>query len=95
MSSSHNSHSLRSSNSIIIIFFIQQWKNRHYTHCGIKLKLIVVDALKRWNIRNPVIGYDVKFVRMLLLDIFGTKLLKNSTTINALDAEKIRFIRGN
>lgn len=74
----------------------QAWKNRHYTHDGIKLKLITVDTLKKWNAKSPTIDHDKKFVRLLLLDIFGTKLLKAPTTrIATLHAGKIRFIRGN
>lgn len=74
----------------------QAWKNRHYTHDGIKLKLITVDTLKKWNAKSPTIQHDKKFVRLLLLDIFGTKLLKApTTTIRTLQTGKIRFIRGN
>lgn len=45
-----------------------------------------------WN-RTNKIGDDEKFVRMLLLDLFGVKHLRESS-LKTLSTEKIRFVRG-
>lgn len=66
---------------------------RHYTHCNIQLRVETVDALKIWNAEKPTIRQDKKFLRLLVLDIFGTKLLMSSS-MGRLDARKIRFARG-
>lgn len=66
---------------------------RHYTHCDIQLKVETIDALKNWNIHKPSIAQDQKFLRLLLLDMFTTNVLRNSSLKN-LDAGKIRFARG-
>lgn len=66
---------------------------RHYTHCDIQLKVETIDALKNWNIQKPSITQDQKFLRILLLDMFTTNVLRNSSMKN-LDAGKIRFARG-
>lgn len=54
---------------------------------------MTVDALTRWNKEKPYIGEDVRFIRLLLLDVFkATKLI--TSTLDSLDPEKIRFVRG-
>lgn len=45
-----------------------------------------------WNKTNTI-GEDEKFVRMLLLDLFGVKHLRESS-LKTLSTEKIRFVQG-
>lgn len=71
----------------------QEFGNREYVHADIKIRLPVIDKLKKWNKLNSDIHYDMKFVRLILVDIFTTDVLAKSTLAN-LDREKIRFIRG-
>lgn len=72
---------------------MQQWYDRHYVHSNILLKVVSVDALKKWNAEKNMLQHDKRFIRMMLLDVFGTKLLKSSS-LAELDANKIRFIQG-
>lgn len=66
--------------------------NRRYLHCDIRLQLAVVDSLKKWN-KHSTVHYDTKFLKLLLVDTFGTKALKQSK-LDTLDAAKMRFVRG-
>lgn len=68
-------------------------KNRHYTHCDIELTRVAVDTLNKWNRNKPGIVQDTKFLKLLLVDIFKTKLLRESN-LTFLDDQKIRFARG-
>lgn len=73
--------------------------NRQYNHCGISLNGSVVATLKEWNVNKGIL-YDAKFVRVLLVNVFTTKVLAQSSlseslTYESLDPDKIRFIRGN
>lgn len=74
-------------------FITDVHNNRHYTHCDIELTRVTVDTLNKWNRSKPSIVQDTKFLKLLLVDIFKTKLLKESNLTN-LDDQKIRFIRG-
>lgn len=72
---------------------MQEFHNRYYLHSNIELELAVVDTLKKWNKKHETIYHDDKFVRLLLVNIFKSKLLAMSS-LNTLDRCKIRFIRG-
>lgn len=65
--------------------------DRLYTHGAITLHLAVVDKLKLWNRIRNTIQDDKKFLELLLVDVFGTKMLKLDSE---LETNKIRFIRG-
>lgn len=71
----------------------QEWNERHYVHANITLRLVTVDTLKNWNKHNSSVVHDTKFIKWLLIEIFGSKILR-AETLNTLDAEKLRFIRG-
>lgn len=62
-------------------------------HAGIKLRRPVVDNLINWNKKQASVLHDEKFVKLLLVDVFKTESLAKST-LNTLDQEKIRFVRG-
>lgn len=74
-------------------YFFQDQLNRQYVHANIKLRLVTVDLLKGWNQNDSSVERDIKFIKWLLVDIFGCKILRVSD-LHRLDAEKIRFIRG-
>lgn len=71
----------------------QEVGNREYVHGDIKLRLPVIDKLKKWNKLHSDIHYDIRFLRLILVDIFTTDVLAKSSIAN-LDREKVRFIRG-
>lgn len=71
----------------------QEANGRNYIHCDIVMRVVALDKLKMWNNNNRTIDYDEKFLRLLLLDVFGMKVLKVSS-LEDLDAGKIRFARG-
>lgn len=72
---------------------MQELNNRECTHGGVKLRLPVVDKLKQWNKKEASIHHDKKFIKILMVDVFSSALLAEST-IDSLDVEKLRFIRG-
>lgn len=74
---------------------MQELHKRHYTHCNITLRVETVDSLKKWNVdeRKATILGDRQFLRLLLLNIFGTKLLVRSSMKNLCE-DKNRFGRG-
>lgn len=76
-----------------ILKYLQASGNRNYVHCQITLSVVVVDKLKEWNISRSTILRDKKFVRLLLINVIGSLVLKESTA-ESLDVEKLRFIRG-
>lgn len=49
--------------------------------------------MKNWNKKQASVLYDEKFVKLMLVDVFKTESLAKST-LNTLDQDKIRFIRG-
>lgn len=57
------------------------------------MRLVTVDTLKNWNKNSPTVIHDTKFIKWLLIEIFGAKIVRVAT-LGTLDAEKIRFIRG-
>lgn len=78
----------------IDLFTIWQANNdRQYLFANIRLRLAVVDKLKQWNKNRPTLHHDDKFVKVLLIDIFGVAILEKSS-FSALDSDKIKFIRG-
>lgn len=72
---------------------IQELNNRQYVHGDICLQSAVVDNLKKWNRKHSTVHHDVKFIKVLLIDVFTTERLSQST-IDNLDLDKMRFIRG-
>lgn len=72
---------------------MQENNDRQYLHCNIRLRLPIIDTLKRWNKKHATVHHDNKFVKLLLVDVFGAKSLKLSS-LSSLDPNKIRFIRG-
>lgn len=80
-------------NQIIEIIMNQANNDRRYLHCNIVLQLAVIDNLKKWNLKNPTLDHDDKFVKFLSIRVFTSKVLKQST-LRDLDEEKIRFVRG-
>lgn len=68
--------------------------NRDYTHVGVQLRRPVVDKLHQWNEnKKSSVQYDVKFIKLLLIDVFTSAVLVKSS-INSLDQEKVKFVRG-
>lgn len=72
---------------------LQESNNREYIHAGIRLRLPIVDKLKKWNSKNPSVNGDEKFIKLIMVDIFTTHMLAESS-IDTLDKDKIRFARG-
>lgn len=72
---------------------IQQWNDRHYIQSNIKLKVVTVDTLKKWNVERPTVLHDVKFLKLLLLDVFTIKGLRSSNS-HTLNEGKTRFVQG-
>lgn len=86
---------------------LQECGDRHYKlqHCDVTLKRQTLEDLKDWNVAYPTILYDSKYVKKLLMDVFGLKcLVKSSVGGNmarnanvqheALDKIKLKFVRG-
>lgn len=63
---------------------------------NIKLSRVVVDKLKEWNKNKNDCEHDTKFVRLLLLSIFTSNVLRdhNGVAVRDLDEKKLRFTRG-
>lgn len=92
VSSIYNNHMINYDCIDRFIIF-QANNNRQYLFGGIRLRLAVVDKLKQWNNNRGTLHHDDKFVKVLLVDIFGVEILQSST-FSSLDSDKIRFIRG-
>lgn len=65
-------------------------KLRLYFDVDIRLRKITVETLKKWNATYPEPGRDGAFVKFLLIDVFGIRVLKKSAE---LQANKIDFVR--
>lgn len=87
-------------------FLLQQAGDRLYEQGKIILRRNTVYELKRWNILESFGTCDRKFVKELMMDIFGINVMKissvgggipnNAKTVKhvALNAERTQFIRG-
>lgn len=73
--------------------------------CNVELKSATVDTLKYWDNRYDIL-MDSKYVKTLLLDVFGEDCLAKSSAggnwarnvaikHDPLDAIKLGFVRGN
>lgn len=74
--------------------------------CNVELKAATVNTLKFWDQRYPDILMDSKYVKTLILDVFGKDCLAKSSVgghwarnapvkHDALNAIKLEFARGN
>lgn len=74
--------------------------------CNVELRAVTVDTLKGWDQRYPDILMDRKYVKTLMLDVFGKDCLAKSSAggqqarnsparHDALDEIKLEFVRGN
>lgn len=87
---------------------LQKAGNRYYklNHGVIKLRRLTVDKIKLWNITKQHFKGDEKFIHLLLLDNYGTAVLKLSSVEGSknlpniaeetieLNKETLKFIRG-
>lgn len=73
---------------------MQEENARCYCQNNIRIELGVVNILKSWNEKKNTIRYDDKFVKLLLVTIFTTRLLKLASDHSDLDQAKLRFIHG-
>lgn len=69
--------------------------DRYYTHCDVRMRVETVDTLKKWNIHRTTLDDDKRFLRLLLLEIFTSHVLNESSaeSLEALDTAKIRLAR--
>lgn len=80
--------------------------NRFYNKDQIIIRKPSLDKLKEWNATKPEIGFDYRFINLLLLDCFGVKMLKKSSVLGGkphnssaeanapLNPDRVDFIRG-
>lgn len=91
--------------TIFFYNFFQENGNRYYEYEEIRLRRVSVDTMKGYHTDESGKNHDFRFIKLLLLDVFGVEQLKissyggrpsnnNQTQHAALSEDKMIFVKG-